>query len=319
MLGVNPVYDAPAELGFAQALAQVPLSLHLSTRVDETAMQASFHAPALHVFETWSDARAFDGTATILQPQIKPLVAGLSDAEMVALFAGTADANANAKALVENFWRDRVGTDFDPAWTGWLRRGVVENTAAAQADVQLHGDFANRVPAPASQGRGIELLFRPDPFLRGGALANNGWLQELPRPMTRLVWDNAALIAPATAARLALSSEDVVEIALDGTTASLPLLVLPGQAEDCVTLSLGYGRAAIGKVGTGVGTNVYPLRRSACQWVAGPAELRATGTRRTLAMTQHHHDMAGRDIVRSEPLDRFLQRPNALAEPKDQP
>jgi molybdopterin-containing oxidoreductase family iron-sulfur binding subunit len=305
ILDANPVYDAPADLDFAEALGRVPLSLHVSTHVDETAARATFHAPLSHGFETWDDARAFDGTASILQPQIRPLVEGRSAAEMVARLSGAGDQPA--RGLVEAVWRPHASGDFAAAWTGWLRKGVIDGSGAAEVDVTLRDDYATRLPPPPAAQSGLTLLFRPDPFLRAGADANNGWLQELPRPLTRLVWDNAALIAPATAARLGVRGDDVVEITAGSAKTRLPVALLPGQAEDCVTLALGYGHRAIGTVGTGVGVDVYPLRAASALWLAG-ATLRATGEHYALATTQHHQDMAGRDIVRSGPVAAHLAR-----------
>ncbi|HEX4112912.1 MAG TPA: TAT-variant-translocated molybdopterin oxidoreductase [Stellaceae bacterium] len=308
ILDSNPVYDAPADLGFAEGLARVPLSIHLGLHRDETAARTSFHTPALHAFETWGDARAFDGTATILQPQIKALVDGRGAADMIALLAGTADSEA--RKMVADHWRATVTGDFDAAWTGWLRKGVIDGTAAPDAVVAPRADFATRLPKPAAAPGGMILLFRPDPFLRAGAHANNAWLQELPRPLTRLTWDNAALIAPATAARLKLQTEDVVEVSAAGHAARLPAMILPGQAEDCITLSLGYGRRMPDSLADRVGVDVYPLRRGMTSlWQVPAAQLRNTGDRQTLAMTQHHQTMDGRDIVRVEPLDAFLKHP----------
>jgi molybdopterin-containing oxidoreductase family iron-sulfur binding subunit len=304
ILDANPVYDAPADLGFAAALAHVALSIQLATYVDETAQHATFHAPALHMFESWGDARAFDGTATILQPQIRPLVDGRTAAELIALVAG--DAEATARGLVQDHWRSGSSGDLDANWTSWLRKGVIDNTVSSETTVRMRPDFADTLPNPPPMP-GNTLLLRPDLFLRAGAQANNGWLQELPRPFTRLVWDNAALIAPATAAQLGLDTEDVADVVADGKAVRLPVLLLPGQAEDCITLSLGYGRDATGKVGKGIGSNVYPLRASTGLWQTAGAVIRPTGKRRALATTQHHQDMSGRDIVRTRPLDVFLE------------
>jgi len=295
ILDGNPVYDAPGDLGFAEALARVPLSLQLATHVDETARLVTFHVPALHPFESWSDARAFDGTATILQPQIRPLVSRRSAAEMVALLAGAADATP--LRLVQEQWRAGVAGDFATAWTGWLRRGVVDNSAAPDAAVRLRADFAAALPQPAPAA-GLTALVRADPFLRAGAQANNGWLQELPRPLTRQSWGNAALLAPATARRLGLDTGDVVEISVAGARAAVPAMLLPGQAEDCVSLALGYGRRAIGIVGAGIGSDVNPLRRAAAPWRLDGVALRPAGRRELPVTAQQHQTMAGRDIVR---------------------
>jgi molybdopterin-containing oxidoreductase family iron-sulfur binding subunit len=317
ILEANPVYDAPADLAFAAALARVPLSIQLATHVDETAQQAAFHVPALHQFEGWADARAYDGTATILQPQIRPLVPGRTAAEMVAVIAGASDATA--RSLVIAHWRERVEADFDATWTGWLRKGVVANTEAVIADVSLRSNFADTLPKPLPSPAGITLLLRPDVFLRCGAQTNNGWLQELPRPLTRLTWDNAATIAPETAARLGVDSDDVIEIAAESGTVRLPAMVLPGQAADCITLTLGYGREAIGAIGKNVGSDVNPLRTAARLWQVGATAVRRTGSRRVLATTQHHQTMAGRDIVRTRALDAFLHQQQSPQGPSEQP
>jgi molybdopterin-containing oxidoreductase family iron-sulfur binding subunit len=312
ILVANPVYDAPADLGFSSALARVPLSLHLGTHADETAVLATFHAPALHQFESWGDARAFDGTAGIVQPQIRPLVPGRTRGELLALLAGAADATAHG--LTRDFWRAHAQGDFDTAWSGWLRRGVVESTAARDVALPVRRDFVAALPQPPAAASGITLLLRPDPYLRDAAQANNGWLQELPRPLTRLTWDNAALVAPATAARLGLADGDIAEIAAAGGDVRLPALLLPGQAPDCITLPLGYGRKAAGSVGVEVGADVNPLRRIAALWQADNAAVRSTGERRALALTQRQQDMAGRDIVRTRRLDAFLEEPSAPPE-----
>ena len=311
ILGANPVYDAPVDLGFAEALKRVALSIELATHVDETAQAATFHVPALHAFEDWADTRAFDGTATILQPQIRPLVPGHSAGEMLALLSGV--ENFAARRFVQDYWRQRTPGDFEGAWTGWLRKGVVDNTAAPDAAVTIRADFATALPKPAPTASGITVLLRPDPFLRDGAQANNGWLQELPRPLTRLTWDNAALIAPATAQRLGVATDDLIEIAAGGGKVRLAAMALPGQAEDLVTLALGYGRRAVGAVGQGVGSDVGALRRSPALWQVGNATLSNTGARYGLATTQREASMEGRDIVRTVAVDDL---PKAAAPPE---
>jgi Fe-S-cluster-containing dehydrogenase component len=311
ILDANPVYDAPADLGFTEALKRVALSIELATHADETARATNFHVPALHTFEYWSDARAFDGTATILQPQIRPLVPGHSAAEMLALLAGT--GNFTTRGFVQDYWRQRASGDFDTAWTGWLRKGVVDNTTAPDTAVTVRADSAMALPKPAPAGSGITVLLRPDPFLRDGAQANNGWLQELPRPLTRLTWGNAALIAPAAAQRLGVDDGDVVEIAAGNGKMRIPAMMVPTQAEDCVTVSLGYGRKAVGAVGESNGSDAGPLRTTKTFWQADGATLRATGARVQLATTQGHQTMDGRDIVRAVAA---VDLPKAAAPPE---
>ena len=301
ILGANPGFDAPADLGFTEALKRVALSIELATHIDETAQLATFHVPALHMFEDWGDARAFDHTATILQPQIRPLVPGHSAAEMLALLAGA--GGFSTRNFVRDYWRQRTMDDFDACWTGWLRKGVIDNAAVPDAVVTLRGDFASALPKVAQPASGLTVLLRPDPFLRDGAQANNGWLQELPRPLTRLTWDNAALLAPATAKRLHIATDDLVEIASGNGAVRLAAMVLSGQAEDVVTLTLGYGRRAVGAVGEGIGSDVGVLHVSSALWQADGATLSRTGKQYRLAITQHQPSMEGRDIVRTFRVD----------------
>jgi molybdopterin-containing oxidoreductase family iron-sulfur binding subunit len=291
MVDANPAYDAPADLDFAALLKRAPLSVHLGLYRDETARAAGWHLPMAHCYEAWSDARAHDGTATIVQPLIAPLYGGRSAHEILALLAG-ADTR-NGHALVRATWGNE-----DAVWRECLRRGLVAGSAARPVPAPAVRPLA---PSPAPAGAPLVALFAPDPAVDGGAFANNAWLQELPRPLTSLTWDNAALVGPATAQRLGLADGAVARLRVDGRTVDAPVLVVAGQAEGVVTLPLGYGRRAAGSVGEGVGFDAYRLRT----WTALPAlTLEPTGRTHDLAVRQKEVDMHGRDPVHVSELAR---------------
>jgi molybdopterin-containing oxidoreductase family iron-sulfur binding subunit len=213
-------------------------------------------------------------------------------------------------------WRERFGEltgerDFERWWRRALHGGLIPGTAFAPLELTL-GDRERSAEPPPPPPEGLALCFRPDPTVWDGRFANNGWLQELPKPLTKLTWDNAALVGPATAERLGLRSLDVVELELDGRTLRGAAWVLPGQAEGCVTLHLGYGRTRAGSLGDGRGANAYALRTSAAPDCAPGLALRRTGARAALASTQEHPSTEGRDLVRVAALERFLADPRIV-------
>ncbi len=319
MCNVNPVYDAPVDLDFAAALRHVQFSVSVSLYEDETALAATWRIPATHEYETWGDARAFDGTVTIQQPQARPLYGGHSPREILAILLG--EVSADSYKLLRDFWqqqaRQQNSRDFEAFWHGALQTGVVADTAASFEALTPRSDVAGRQPDAAKQGAGaIQALFRPDEAVWDGRYADNPWLLEMPHPFTRLTWDNAALIAPSTAKRLGVDTHDVVEIEIEQTKLRAPVFVLPGQAADCVTLPLGWGRAA-GGLGTGVGFNAYRARRSTNSWTADISAVTKTGSIYRLATTQAQDRVLGRDLIREQSLDQFKQH-GANPENKDE-
>ncbi len=322
MLGSNAVYTAPADLDFAGALRKVKVSVYLGQYDDETAALSHWHVAQTHEYEAWSDARAFDGTATIQQPQVRPLYGGRSAHELLALMLG--DTQPDGHTILRDRWQReatrRGERDFEGFWHDTLRAGVVPVSAAPHAELAVHPTLSQALPAakPRDAG-GLTLLFRPDIALWDGRFAENGWLQELPRPFTRLTWDNAAMMAPATAERLGLAESDMVELSVDGRKLSAPVWILPGQAPDCVTLPLGYGRARAGPVGSGVGFDAYLLRSAGSPWQAVGAALAKRDGRHVFAPTQTYAHTAGRDLIRSGDLADFLRDPQFLAhrEPRE--
>lgn len=313
ILGINAVYAAPADVDFGRALGKVPLSLYLGEYADETAALSRWHVPATHTFEAWSDIRAYDGTVTIQQPQTRPLYGGHSPHEILAVILG--DTRPDDYTLLRTRWQSAShAANFDEFWFNALRVGVMPNSASPPATVAVRSNYAAALPDPSAAG-GLTLLFRADLGVWDGRFAENGWLQEMSRPFTRLTWDNAALVAPATAERLGLVEGDVATIKRGGQQIHAPVWILPGQAADCVTLHLGYGRRISGPVARGVGFDAYALRSSDAPWQADGAQLdHAAGVARyRFAAEQHHSLMDGVDLVREAPLAAFVANPQALA------
>lgn len=311
ILGGNPGYNAPADLGFAEALGRVPFSVRLGPYEDETSALCLWHIPETHPLEAWGDARAFDGTATIQQPLLAPLYGGRSAVEVVsALRVRPAPSGYDR---VRAAWRARWGEDeFEERWRAALEKGVVPGTAAPGREVRLREELPSGRPGP--EGDDLEVVFRPDPSVWDGRFAANAWLQELPRPISKMTWDNPAVIGPGTAARLGLSSGDVVELRHGGRLATGPVWVQPGHPEGTVTLHLGYGRTRAGRTGTGRGWSAYALRTSGAPWAAAGLLLRKTGARVPLATTQGHHRLFGRPIVRRATLEEFRRNPGFARE-----
>jgi len=337
ILQSNPVYTAPAELGFSQALDKVPLRIHHGLYDDETGEHCHWHVPATHTLESWSDARAFDGTLTILQPLIAPLYPGAKSAHEV-LAAFTARPEQSGHDAVKEHWKATAGVaDFERWWQRSLHDGVVAGSALPErpAITQL-GDWIKAAPRAAN---GIEIAFRPDPCVHDGRYANNGWLQELPKALTKITWENAALLSPALAERLGVgigrtwdgkaegagvetpygTEVDVVELTLSGRSVTAPALVVPGHPDNVVSVHLGYGRTRAGRIGSGAGFDAYALRTSGGLWSATGLELRKTGRKARLAGTQDHWSMEGRNIVRALPIAEYLHEPEVFKHMAEEP
>lgn len=357
IIGGNPVYTAPADLKFSERLSKVGLRVHLSLYHDETSELCHWHIPEAHYLESWSDTRAYDGTVTIIQPLIAPLYHGKTAHELIT--ALTDQPERTSYDIVRDYWKshqrsgvrgqgsgakegigrsptpDPRSLEFERFWRKALHDGFVPNTALAPKSVslKLNGGLpaASQRPAP-SPSSGMEVAFRTDPTIFDGRFANNGWLQELPKPLTKLTWDNAALISPATAERLGFSQKldsrggehggihvDLVELRYQGRTVRAPIWITPGQPDDCITVHLGYGRKRAGRVGTGAGFNAYAIRTSDAPWFGSGLEVRKTGERYVMANTQLHHNMEGRGLVRSASLQEYRQHPHFAHEGEPEP
>ncbi|HEX6904197.1 MAG TPA: TAT-variant-translocated molybdopterin oxidoreductase [Thermoanaerobaculia bacterium] len=456
--GANPVYTAPADLAFAQALQKVPLRVHHGLYQDETSVYCHWHIPATHELESWGDARSFDGTVSLIQPLIDPLYDGKSIYEVVAAMLGKADATGYD--VVRQYWTPRLpglaagleqlskdtagsggittalgmggfsgdsgfsgmvgasgagapgangaaspspgvgmpanqglgtqgganlpgqstpggaqgsgdlgsestiagssaqggpatgpaagvtgagatagGNAFETAWRRALHAGLIPATASRPAAAAVNGgavqESARRIAETAGrfQPGQITLVLRPDPTIWDGRFASNAWLQELPKPILKLVWDNALVVSPGTAQRLGVEYHDVVTLTAGNRTQRVAVWILPGVADDTALLTLGYGRQHAGK-GTGQGFNAYPLRTTQALWTAPGVKIEKTGDRYILVNTQNHHviglynvnedeeaseEAAKRHVIRHTTLERFRQDPEVIQKEREKP
>jgi MoCo/4Fe-4S cofactor protein with predicted Tat translocation signal len=295
ILESNPGYDAVPGLRFAEAMHGVRRTIHLGRYRDETEALAQWHLPALHPLETWSDLMADDGTASIVQPVLRPLADARSAHDVLDLLlaAMTDDARARIRAT----WPTLADEEH---WSDALRGGVVPSEGATATRLPVE---PGRPPGPTTRPDAganpdvLELVFRPDDYLWDGRHANNAWLNELPRTTTSLTWGNAALISPGLAKARGLTDGDIVRLELDERSLDAPVLVVPGQAANTVTLTFGYGRRT--GLSKGHGYDAYALRATDTTWRADGLTLTSTGQREVLASTQPQQDMGRRDVVRA--------------------
>jgi len=309
ILGGNPVFTAPADVDFAGALAKVATRIHLGLYYDETAELCDWHVPEAHFLESWGDLRAFDGTVTIQQPLIAPLYDGRQAIELLSTMNG-APGRSPAELIKEHWTQAFTATPFatadglpyatvDAFWRSTLHEGFIASTSNLRAGAVLTDVAANdALTAPTASVAGLEVVFRPDPHVLDGRHANNGWLQEVPKPLSKLTWDNAAYVSYATAEQYHLKNEDVIEITINGRTAKMPVWVMPGTADGVVGVCFGYGRLKAGRIGSNIGHNPFPLRTGAAPWFQGGATIVRTGETHILASTQTHFAMEGRNPVR---------------------
>ncbi len=325
MIGeANPVFTAPADWKFGEALKKVALRAHSGLFYDETAELCQWHVPSTHYLEMWSDARSLDGTVSIVQPLLQPMNGGKSPHEVVATLSDRAERNGYD--VVREYWTAEAagaasviqagapaGTmaapavTFEKQWRRWLHDGYLDGSAFAASTVALAAGWNAGLAGPTTVPA-FEVVFKRDASVYDGRFANNGWLQELPKPVTKLTWDNAALIGPGTAERLAVKNGDLLKVTHDGRAIDAPVWIDPGHALDAITIAVGYGRARAGRVGTGVGVNTYALRGSSAPWF-GAAEVAKTGGTYELVSTQDHWSIEGRNLVRSTNLEGYKANP----------
>ncbi|MGA2989069.1 MAG: TAT-variant-translocated molybdopterin oxidoreductase [Candidatus Korobacteraceae bacterium] len=321
LIGVNPLYDAPADLNFSGAMQKVGLRIHHGLYQDETARLCHWHINATHYLEQWGDCRSFDGTISLIQPLIAPLYGGRSEHELIAALLDQSDANSYE--IVQKYWQAQYkGADFAGFWRKSLHDGFVANTASAPKQVSARaGAVPQAQPAagPAPAAGGLEIMFRYDPSIYDGRFANNGWLQELPKPITQITWDNAVMMSVNTGKKLGIKADDLIELEAGGRKMRGGVWLTPGHPDDSVTVSLGYGRESCGRVGSGVGFNAYKLRASAAPWFATGAKLTKTGQHHGLASTQGRQVMEGRPLARAASLEDFLKNPGFAHEMEEAP
>jgi len=315
MLGGNPAYDTPADLDFGQRIEQADLSLHLSLFYDETSRFSKWHVPALHFLESWSDTRWIDGTASIVQPLLAPLYQGRSEHELLAaLLDLSAESDyERVRATWRQQWSEGEPGSFERLWERSLHDGVVAASqhAAETPPWQLDGSVWQEALKTASvepkrDAPRLELSLRADPTIGDGQHANNAWLQELPKPITKLTWDNALLLSPGTAEQWGLANEEVVRLSAGERSVEAPVWLTPLHPDGCATLHLGYGRPLAGSTGGNRGVNAYQLRTTEHLWTLPDVALAKTGSRYQLACTQEHFRLEGDDIARVQPLEAYL-------------
>ena len=377
VLGGNPVFDAPADLDFASAMAEVPHSIALGHAVDETSSQVEWHIPRAHYLEGWGDARAVGGTLSVVQPMIQPLFGGRTPVELLGLMAAEAPvvpvdpvapvvpvdpvapvapaepvAPVAAEAPVEpvapegpeapaapidpvapvapvvpvarpdrpgydivrDTWQPILGEDdFETTWNRVLHDGLFAGSELPAVVPELTGEpfaeLAQSIGGAAPDG--LEIVFLPSPSVHDGRFANDGWLQELPDPLTKLTWDNPALVSPTTAGSLGLTSGDLVRLDYAGRSMELPVWILPGMTDGVVALTVGYGRSHAGRVGSGVGFNTFTVRGSQALGFDSGASLTRLERTYPLSATQEHGSMEGRPIVRESTLTALRSQTDA--------
>ncbi len=292
IIGANPAYDGPGDLRLGDLIAAVPFSMHLGLHADETAMRCRWRLPMSHPLESWSDLRAFEGTASIVQPLIRPLYDSRTAHELFAILRG--EVSPSSRDIVMSTWRARSGSgDFTAWWRDVLRSGVVPDTAARP--VAAPAVALPQIP-DAPEPDSFTLTIAPDPSVWDGGSANNAWLQECPQPLTTQVWGNALHVSPADATRLDLVDGDVVRLQVGSAAIDAPVLVRAGQPENVVAATLGYGRRSAGAIGNGVGFDVFGLRTVDNSWLRTGVRLAKTGAAQNLLLVQKHFQLEGEAI-----------------------
>ena len=269
ILNANPIYSAPADLEFAAAFDKAKMVAHLGSHLDETGQISHWHIPAAHYLESWSDARAYDGTVSIVQPLIDPLYGGRTAHHVFQTLLN--EPMVSPYDAVRETWKSTIKGDFETGWRKALHQGWVDGPAPSPKDA-------------------LEIIFRPDPNVYDGRWSNVGWLQELPKPVTSLSWDNAALVSGATLTKLNLEEDDIVELSVNGRSprrVKAPVIVVPGHPDNSVTVHLGYGREFAGRVGSGAGFNAYLIRTTDAPFYATGSIKKLDG-KWGLAVTKSH-------------------------------
>jgi MoCo/4Fe-4S cofactor protein with predicted Tat translocation signal len=346
ILGANPVFTAPSDLKFQERMGKVALSVCHSLYVNETSSYCHWNLPEAHALESWGDARAYDGSVTVMQPLIAPLYEGRTVHEVLAGFID-AQTGKSAHDLVKDYWTrahggqvggwtitDNDGQPFgstDKFWKHVLHDGWIPGTGGASREAGGAAAAAAAVPSstpstlPTSQiaprasdtGSGLEIIFRPDPTIWDGRFANNGWLQELPKPLTKITWDPTAWVSPRLAESQGLGDGDIIELKYRGNTAKLPVTIVPGHPDGAVTAFFGYGRHVTGRVGQAADDvakdfNIYKLRTSDALWFGSGLEIAKAGGRYVIARTQEHHLMETRDPVRAKTIQEYRKDPKVI-------
>jgi MoCo/4Fe-4S cofactor protein with predicted Tat translocation signal len=293
ILDANPAYASSGEIGFVDLLARVPHRIHAGSHRDETAQLCSWHLPMSHPLESWGDARAVDGAVTIVQPVVAPLYDSRCTHQIVDMLSGATDASAYA--AVRTTWQLNFGDAYADRWSRSLHDGFVADTQAQPLSIS-----AMAPPAPVSANPldgEIDIVFRPDPTIWDGRFANVAWLQELPKPLTKITWDNVIAIGPGLPFARGLSNGDLAEVAVGKRRLRGPIWIVPGQAPQTIALNFGYGKRAGGEIAQGAGYDAYAVQPDPAAFMARGRIDRVAGSY-VIATMQAHHRMDGFDLVR---------------------
>ena len=310
ILNANPIYTAPVDLEFASAFNKAKMVAHLGSHVDETGQISQWHIPAAHSLESWSDVRSYDGTVTIIQPLIDPLYAGKSAHDVFQALLN--DPLKSPYQAVRETWQPVIKGDFETGWRTALHSGWIDGTAF-EAKGTAESGFKGQIPAPSSKDA-VEIIFRPDPTVFDGRWANVGWLQELPKPVTNLSWDNAAIVSGATLTKLGLEEDDIVELSVGGKVVKAPVIVAPGHPDNSVTVHLGYGREFAGRVGSGTGFNAYLIRPSYAPFFATGSIKKVDGKWGVAITKSHYQDHRSKTVGGEGNGNNSLEGNEALGE-----
>ena len=291
LLNANPIYNAPVDLNFADAFNKAKVVAHLGSHLDETGQLSHWHLPAAHYLEMWSDARAYDGTVSIVQPMIDPLYGGHSAHDVFQTLLS--EPMLSAHEAVRETWKPVIEGDFETGWRKVLHDGWIADTAFTGA--AKSGAFSGAVPAPSPKDS-VEIIFRPDPNVYDGRWANVGWLQELPKPVTSLSWDNAAIVSGATLTKWGFEEDDIIEISVGNGRVKAPIIVAPGHPDNSVTVYLGYGRE-VGRVAGGAGFNAYLIRNTWAPFYATGSIKKVEGKWGIAITKSHYQDHRGENLT----------------------
>ncbi|MFM1919838.1 MAG: hypothetical protein RLZZ303_1472 [Candidatus Hydrogenedentota bacterium] len=313
ILGGNPVYTSPADIDFLSAYQKVGKRVHLTASINETSWYCHWQLPEAHPLESWGDIRSFDGMTSLVQPMIAPLYNGKTAHDVLAALTG--EEKSTTYDIVQAYWKASRGPDrFESFWQDALTRGYAmrELLPLDAARLRMTDSFGEH--QPVEKGAGLDIVFRPDPTIEDGRWNNNGWLQELPKPLTNLTWDNAVHIHPRTAKELGFDHEDMVELEYAGRTVRGAVMYQFGQLPNTITVHLGYGRTRSGNIGNGRGFNAYALQTSDSPWFGTGAHLRKLGGTYALARTEEHWNIEQSLLDQAQKAeDRHLIRESTFA------
>ena len=324
ILGANPVYDLPA--AFAAAFSKVPLRISLATAPDETTEACTHLAPDHHWLESWRDAEPVAGTLSLVQPLMNPLY-GTRDA-LESFLDWSGRPQPALEHLQERWKKDvfpkaKTAGDFESFWNAALQKGAIQLESPGAAPAFREDSVQSAKERKSTPPGAFELLLYAKTGIGDGRFAFNPWLQELPDPITKATWDNYISISPATAKKLGMEPGEIVALRPEGLAElALPVVVQPGQDDRTLAVALGYGRrAGAPKDWKTVGGNAFPWRSLTGGFLAPSAaslQIRGTGRRVDMAVTQDHHSLEGRELVRSMALAPYLKDP-ASARPHEHP